>query len=215
MSPVEHMFATFYIVTQPVRPSNTESHTPLDTDTSAAIDTTTATTNTTTTTSSPSREVSPKYVVAGKKYGRRSRPASGAFEDMSSDSDSDSDRATASGHPTTAPRHQRTAAPNATAQKATQKVMIVVHRCPYTANVFARRMYSRLCRNAHCRVKVSESTQKYTCISCMSACVSQDTFAYHCRRYVWNWRMRVFVESISIVAASVIRAEGDGLASAR
>lgn len=39
---------------------------------------------------SPSREVSPKYVVAGKKYGRRSRPASGAFDDMSS-SDTDAD----------------------------------------------------------------------------------------------------------------------------
>lgn len=38
---------------------------------------------------SPSREVSPKFVVAGKKYGRRSRPPSEAFENWSSNSDTD------------------------------------------------------------------------------------------------------------------------------
>lgn len=38
---------------------------------------------------SPSREVSPKFVVAGKKYGRRSRPPSEAFENWSSDSDTE------------------------------------------------------------------------------------------------------------------------------
>lgn len=111
---------------------HTESHSTNDADKSAAVDPTHINTSiTNTTTSSPSREVSPKYVVAGKKYGRRSRPASGAFEDMSSDSDSEANGTTAArSHHAAAPRQyhhqhdqQRSAAQNAAAQKATQKVM--------------------------------------------------------------------------------------------
>lgn len=37
---------------------------------------------------SPSREVSPKFIVGGKKYGRRSRPQSASF-DSQSDSDNE------------------------------------------------------------------------------------------------------------------------------
>lgn len=40
-------------------------------------------------TASPSREVSPKFIVDGKKYGRRSRPPSAAFDSSQSESENE------------------------------------------------------------------------------------------------------------------------------
>lgn len=65
-----------------------------------------------------SREVSPKLVVAGKKYGRRSRPQSAAF-DTSSQSDSDgSEHTTNNGKLTAA----KTMSQDKSKAKASQKV---------------------------------------------------------------------------------------------
>lgn len=44
--------------------------------------------------SSKSREVSPKLVVAGKKYGRRSRPQSVAFDSLHQSDSDESDHST-------------------------------------------------------------------------------------------------------------------------
>lgn len=67
---------------------------------------------------SKSREVSPKLVVAGKKYGRRSRPQSAAF-DTSSQSDSDgSEHTTNNGKLTAA----KTMSQDKSKAKASQKV---------------------------------------------------------------------------------------------
>lgn len=64
--------------------------------------------NTTYNTESKSREVSPKLVVRGKKYGRRSRPQSAAqFESSQSDSEEDYDCAKRSAHDTTSKSYQK------------------------------------------------------------------------------------------------------------
>lgn len=57
---------------------------------------------------SRSREVSPKLVVRGKKYGRRSRPQSAAqFESSQSDSEEDYDCAKRSAHDATSKSYQK------------------------------------------------------------------------------------------------------------
>lgn len=64
--------------------------------------------NTTYDTESKSREVSPKLVVRGKKYGRRSRPQSAAqFESSQSDSEEDYDCAKRSPHDQTSKSYQK------------------------------------------------------------------------------------------------------------
>lgn len=105
---------------------------------------------------SPSREVSPKFVVAGKKYGRRSRPPSDTFDSSQSDTDPECTSNDIAIVPTAA-NHQRQydstkiTSTSATTTKTTQKVKVMMR-------LFNR--YTEFCRfglNIHFFVWVCQS----------------------------------------------------------